>query len=119
VSHLAVLVAALALVGTAAAGEIDDATAVHAVIVGRADDARVAALVKAAQSVGRPDLVVTVYDLDQRPDVTVPASLAAKLANARAGDGVVAYVCTETQCSLPTSDPARLRAVIREFPRPR
>ena len=118
-SHLAVLVAALALVGVAAAGEIDDATAVHAVIVGRADDARVAALVKAAQSVGRPDLVVTVYDLDQRPDVTVPASLAAKLANARAGDGVVAYVCTETQCSLPTSDPARLRAVIREFPRPR
>ena len=116
-SRLWLVVLALALAGPAAA-QPDDASALHAVIVGRADDTRVAALVKAAQASGRSGLVVSVHDLDEAPRGTIPASLAAKLANARAGDAPVAYVCTESQCSLPIVDPARLRVVIREFPRP-
>ena len=117
-NHLVVLGVALALLATVAAAEVEDPNAVHAVIVGRAADPRVGALVKAAHSVARSDLVVTVYDLEAPPRTNIPASLAAKLANARVGDVAVAYVCTDAQCSLPVSDPGRLRVVIRDFPRP-
>ena len=116
---VAVLAIALALAGPAAAADVDGELPVHAVIVGRAGDPAVSALLAAARGAGAAGLVVDFYDLDALSRPSVPASVAAMLANARAGSAAVAYVCTEAQCSLPISDPSKLRAVIRTFPRSR
>ena len=114
----AVLLAALVL-GAAAgpARAADETETVHAVIVGRQADPSTRALLDAAASAGRPDVVVTFYDIDAGTPPTVPSSVAGLLRDARvrARDRAVGYVCTESQCSLPLTDASSLRRVIRQY----
>jgi len=98
---------------SALAAESDEG--VHAVIVGHQRDPATRALLDAAASAGRPDLLVTFYDLAVPSPPAVPASVRRLLGDARAQGRAVAYVCTETQCSLPITSPARLRRAILEF----
>lgn len=78
------------------------------VIAGAADDARAAALIRAAWSVPLPDRVVTRVD----PDADLPDSHPA------AGKGLVggapaAYVCVGPVCSPPATEPAALDERLR------
>src|SRR5262245_35812039 len=92
-----------------------DAGPVHAVIVGRSGDPATAKLLEAAATAGRTDLVVTFYDVAAPRPPDVPSSVRRFLADARSQGVAVAYVCTETLCSLPVVDPPLLRQTIREF----
>ena len=92
-----------------------DAGAVHAVIVGRPADPATTRLLEAASTADRTDLVVTFYDVSAPAPPAVPASVRRLLVDARGQGAAVAYVCTETQCSLPVVDPSVLRQTIQQF----
>jgi len=98
-----------------------DVGVVHAVIVGRAGVPATTALLDAAATTDRTDLLVTFYDLGAPPSPALPelpSSVKPLLADARARGVAAAYVCTESQCSLPLVDPRLLRQTIRRFALP-
>jgi hypothetical protein len=86
--------------------------AVRAVIVGARHDPRTDALTRAAQQAFRPGKVVlAVAPGSGQP---VPAPVAAMLAQTTDSSPRV-YLCTASICSLPVSDPARVRALVESF----
>ncbi|TLZ61456.1 MAG: thioredoxin domain-containing protein [Methanobacteriota archaeon] len=79
------------------------------VIVGPRNDVRTKALLDSATTTfggGKTVLVV------ERNDAYVPAPVAPMLSSKVASGGPVAFVCQGTTCSMPTSDPEKLRTLV-------
>jgi hypothetical protein len=90
---------------------------VHAVIVGRRDDARTRFLWREALAAFRPGKTVIVYDPARTDPGEVPPPAAAMLARATVDQAPRVYVCTASLCSLPTWEAARARSLIETFGR--
>jgi uncharacterized protein YyaL (SSP411 family) len=90
----------------------------HAVIVGPQSDARTQALWGAALGAFRPGKLVAVYDPSLAKPTNLPPPVAAAIqAVQTTAAGPTAYVCVGTTCSLPTSEPAAVTALVTTFQR--
>lgn len=85
--------------------------ALHVVIVGQAPDARTRALWRGALRAYRPGKIVTGYDPAVIDAAAVPPAVAAMLRQT-AGAEPRAYVCSNNLCSLPQTDPERVRELV-------
>jgi uncharacterized protein YyaL (SSP411 family) len=112
----AVLLAASgAAAGAPAAAEAP--VAVRVVVVGAAHDPRGRALEAAARAPAGSGTRVEVHDPATGDRRALPAAVQAMLAEVDADPTPRAYVCTASACSLPTSDPARLGALVERLGR--
>ena len=83
------------------------------VILGPSGDPKTQALHAAATSTYAPGKTILLAD---KPDAYVPDPVEHMRKTPEAKAGPVAFVCTGTVCSPPTSDPERLRALLRNSP---
>lgn len=87
----------------------------HAVIIGRRSDPRTLALWQAAVMAFRPGKMVAVYDPELGKPGDLPPPVRAAVQAARAARGPQAYVCVGIACSLPTSEPEAVTALVQTF----
>jgi uncharacterized protein len=83
-------------------------------IAGSRNDARTAALWKAALASYRPGKVVTRVGSD-RGAVTMPVAARAMFASSKAKGVPLGFVCAGTACATPVGNPVKLAEVIRTF----
>ena len=95
------------------------AGAPHVVVAGRAADARTRGLWRGALRAFRPGKIVEGYDPDTSDLGSVPPPVAAVLRQQTEVSEPRAYVCSGTVCSLPQSDPERLRELVESLGRRR
>jgi uncharacterized protein YyaL (SSP411 family) len=91
----------------------------HVVVAGKAGDARTRALVRGALAAFRPGKIVAGYDPETSDVATVPPPVAAVLRQQAEAGEPRAYVCSGTLCSLPQTDPERLRELVERLGRRR
>lgn len=89
----------------------------HAVIIGRRSDPRTLALWQAALMSPRPGKIVAAYDPDLVKRADLPPPVAAAMQAAQAAGVPQAYICVGIACSLPTTEPDAVSALVRTFKR--
>jgi uncharacterized protein YyaL (SSP411 family) len=88
-------------------------------VAGKATDARTRGLWRGALRAFRPGKIVEGYDPETSDLATVPPPVAAVLRQQTDASEPRAYVCSGTVCSLPQSDPERLRELVETLGRRR
>lgn len=79
------------------------------VVIGPRDDPKARSLREAAARTYAPGKTILAV---QKEDAYIPASVEPMRKTREAKAGAVAFVCEGSACSLPTSDPARLRSLL-------
>ncbi|MFQ5847468.1 MAG: DUF255 domain-containing protein [Candidatus Methylomirabilales bacterium] len=87
----------------------------HAVIIGRRSTPATQALWRAALRAYRPGKIVAAYDPAEVQVESLPPAVAAAVRTGQRDGKAKAYVCVGPACSLPTTDPDQVAALVMTF----
>jgi len=89
----------------------------HVVVIGRVRDPRTLALARAARATYRPGRLVAAYDPATVDLGSLPEAVAAAARVFQADTTPRAYVCVAETCAPPSTSPARVENLVRDFGR--